>query len=202
VYPGSPQPPQFIKTPEKKKELRFLNPDLARQIELAEVSEFVVTGFYRQLADTGVRLRMSEDFMKLIVEPQKYMKISLPPSKLNRDVLKVRAYDSEIETDFSTPPVIPVKTFLAQLKMILEAQSNGEQKDDGLDIEDGNTNIFHVDLGNDKVISVRLRLGREEENRPGQEQHKGEWLVLAVPLADEKKKHPRTPGCVFFSPAK
>ena len=128
------------------------------EIIILEVKEFVVSDFYKSGESNGIKLFFGSNFETWILNPMKKMKISLPESKLKKHLLIKNAYDTEMQKDFQTKPIISVKEFVAQLKNMILAQPNGEFKKDGLDVS-GKTNIFHVDLselGDNRVVAMSV----------------------------------------------
>ncbi|PIZ87503.1 hypothetical protein COX93_00720, partial [Candidatus Nomurabacteria bacterium CG_4_10_14_0_2_um_filter_30_12] len=126
------------------------------EVVILGVKEFVVGDFYKSGENNGIKLFFGSNFETWILNPMKKMEIFLPESKLKKHLLIKNAYDTEMQTDFLEKPIIPIKQFMAQLKNMILAQSNGEVKKDGLDVS-GKANIFHVDLsklGDNRVVAV------------------------------------------------
>lgn len=125
-----------------EKEMNFLS--FICNITIPKGIELIVGDFYK----TGgiVPMSFGDNFTNWILNPMKEMKVSLDTeTSLKKFLLKKKAYDTEIQSDFTQKPVIPLKVFMAQLKAMIEAQPNGEFKQDGLD-NSGKANIFNVDL--------------------------------------------------------
>jgi len=159
------------------------------EVSIPKVKEFVVGDFYKHQTDKGIRLYLGSNFVNWIVNPMKEMKISLSEeSKLKKHLLKKNAYDTEIHTDFSEKPIIPVKKFVVLLQAMISAQPNGKAKEGGLDTS-GKANIFNIDLselGDNRVVAVHVR-------RAG-----GAWYVNAHEL-DYYDRWDE--GYSFFAPA-
>lgn len=152
------------------------------------VTEFIVGEKFqqREKKKVGVQLYIYDNFRNWLLEPMKGVKVSLEETfSLKKFKLTKEMHDTEIQSELQNPNPIDVKVFLPLLWSMLIAQKNGEAKDDGL-IVTGYTNIFHVKLGNGRVVAV------------GVIWHDGEWRLDALGLDDGNRWNA---GLVFFTPA-
>lgn len=147
------------------------------EVPIPEVEEFTVQDFYQDTKDTPgamIKISMNNNFKKWILDPLKNRKLCLPPSTLDKYfVQEYNVSPIQIQSDFSTKPIIPIEKLLAQIKGMIENQPKGKSKLDGL-IVDCNNNVFHADLseiGKNEIIEIYVCW------------FMGHWSICAWPIS-------------------
>ena len=136
---------EFLKNELKivEKVLQFLS--FICVVKIQPVPKFRVGVFFKH-REGNIPMYFGDNFKTWILEKSKDLELSLETeTELSKFKLIKNAWDSEIQSDFDQKPIIPVKIFLPLLKVLIEAQPKGEEKEDGLD-NSGYSNIFNVDL--------------------------------------------------------
>jgi len=123
-----------------KNELKINNfTSFVSSIKIQPLKRFNVGNFFRGYGN----IFFNERF-RCIVDQIEDLELSLEEEiELNKFLIIKDAFDSDIQSDFSKNPAIPILTFIPLLKFLIEVKFDQEnEEEDFLD----NSNIFLVDL--------------------------------------------------------
>ena len=164
------------------------NLTLLCKIIVPKVESFVVGEKFKHRAkkEIGIQMYIWDNFKNWILDSMKNRTLSLNDEiMLEKFNLNKSMHDSQIKDELGNPKPIHVTIFFPLLLHLLKQQPNGEAKENGL-LNNGYSNIFHVELEDGRVVAVRVGWGG------------GEWDLRAVGLDYDD---PWRVGFVFFSPA-